>query len=202
MGVANDAHHILRRSPLSELKLESIPEPLDRSFALERGELGAEHKVARIAKLISVRPDRQESLDCELGEHPVSLRSPSAHQADHLMVELERAWLELDSTWANVEEEAEINMDDVAFPVNHDVSIVTVLDLKDIACDGICRHRLDEVQSSFLERDGIDAAVLVDEVSKEIVDLRSAHFVARRGVGHDVNDTALKSALFHSPLKY
>ena len=83
------------------------------------------------------------------------------------------------------------NVDDVAFAVDQDVPVVSILDLEDVAHHRIGRHGLDEVQASLLELDRVLSAVLGDEEVKKVVDLRSAHLVTRGGVRHDVNDATL-----------
>lgn len=77
--------------------------------------------------------------------------------------------------------------------VDHDVSVVTVFDLQDIASNRVRRHRLNEVQSSLLERGCVDSAVFVNEVSVEIVDFGSSHLVSGCGIRYDINDSALDS---------
>ena len=66
-------------------------------------------------------------------------------------------------TWPDVEKEAEVNVDDMTFAVDHDVSVVSVLDLEDVASDGVGGHGLDEVEASTLEGDRVLPAVLGDE---------------------------------------
>ena len=83
------------------------------------------------------------------------------------------------------------NVDDVAFAVDQDVPVMSILDLKDVARHRIGRHRLDEVQAGLLELDRVLSAILGDEEVKKVVDLRSAHLVTRGGVRHDVNDATL-----------
>ena len=43
------------------------------------------------------------------------------------------------------------NVDDVAVPIYHDVAVVSVLDLQDVADQGIGRHALDEVSTGLHE---------------------------------------------------
>ena len=63
------------------------------------------------------------------------------------------------------------------FSVNHDIAVMPVLDLQDVAHHGIGRHRLDEVQAGFLELDCILATVLCNEKVEQIVDLGTSHLV-------------------------
>ena len=55
------------------------------------------------------------------------------------------------------------NMDYVTLAIDHNVSVMSILDLQDVACDGIGCHRLNEVEASPLEFDGIFSAVLRNE---------------------------------------
>ena len=65
--------------------------------------------------------------------------------------------------WPDVEEETEVDVDDVSLAVDHDVPVVSVLDLEDVAGDGVRGHGLDEVEASTLEGDRVLPAVLGDE---------------------------------------
>lgn len=87
-------------------------------------------------------------------------------------------------------------MHDVTFPIDHDVPVVSVLDLEDIACDRICRHRLNEVQSGFLEGSGVGAAVFVNEITIKVIDLGSTHFIPGCRVGHHIDHTTLFGSRF------
>lgn len=92
---------------------------------------------------------------------------------------------------ADVEQETEVDVDDVSLAVDHNVSVVTVLDLEDVAGDGVGGHGLDEVHARLLKWDCVDTTVLVDEEAEEVVDLGSAHLISRCSVGNDVDDSAL-----------
>jgi hypothetical protein len=83
------------------------------------------------------------------------------------------------------------DMNDMALPVDHDISVVSILDLEDVASDRVGGHALDEVHPRPLERNRVDRTVLVDEEAEEVVDLRSAHLVSGGRVGDDVDDSAL-----------
>ena len=85
------------------------------------------------------------------------------------------------------------DMYNMAFAVNHDVSIVSVLDLENVAHDRVRRHRLYEVKTSLLELDGVFATVLGNEEVQEVVDLRSSHLVTGGRVWDDVDNTTLKN---------
>lgn len=83
------------------------------------------------------------------------------------------------------------NMDDVPFPINHDIPIVPILDLQDVACDGVSGHGLNEVQAGSLKGHGIFPSVFRSKESKEIVDFSTTHLVSRRCVRYDINNSAL-----------
>jgi hypothetical protein len=57
-------------------------------------------------------------------------------------------------------------MYDMPIRIDHDIPIMSILDLQNIASDRVRRHRLDEVESSNLERDSVDSAVFIHKVSE------------------------------------
>ena len=67
---------------------------------------------------------------------------------------------------------------DMAITIDHDVAVVPILDLENIASHGVCSHGLDEIQSSFLEGSSIWTAIFVDEITVKVVDLGTTHFVS------------------------
>jgi len=81
----------------------------------------------------------------------------------------------------------------MALPVDHDIAVMTVLNLEYVACHGIRCHRLDEVEPCFLISDGVFSAVFCNEEALEVVNLRAAHFVSRGRIRDNVDDTALLS---------
>lgn len=108
MRIADHAHHVIRRCPFAQLQLEPLSQPLDGWFALERWQFRTEHEVRRVDELVGVRPDGEERLDGEFGKHFVTRRIASAHDCNHLVVELERVGLELDPARPDVKEEAKV----------------------------------------------------------------------------------------------
>lgn len=70
------------------------------------------------------------------------------------------------------------NVDNVTVSIDHNIAVVPVLDLKNIASYRICRHRLNEVQASFLEQNAIFASVLRSEKTNQIVYFCPAHLIA------------------------
>jgi hypothetical protein len=62
-----------------------------------------------------------------------------------LLSQLKTQGLEVQIAWAVGEEEAEVNMDHVAFRVEQDISIVTVFDLEQVAEQTVASHGAHEV---------------------------------------------------------
>lgn len=83
-------------------------------------------------------------------------------------------------------------MDYMSMSIDHDIPIMSVLDLKDIAGHRVCCHGLDEVQSGFLELYGVGAAVAGHEKCEEVIDFGATHFISRRCIRYNVNDSTLK----------
>ena len=79
----------------------------------------------------------------------------------------------------------------MTFSVDHDIAVVSVLDLQNIAGHRVRRHRLDEIQTGSLELYRVLATVLGDKEVEKIVDLCTPHLVSRRGIRYDINDTTL-----------
>ncbi len=80
----------------------------------------------------------------------------------------------------------------MTFPVNHDVSIVPILNLQDIARNGIRSHGLYEVHTRFLERDRVLTAILGNEKVEQVINFRTTHLIPRCRIRHDVNNTTLR----------
>lgn len=59
--------------------------------------------------------------------------------------------------------ETQTDMNNVSLSVDHDVSVVAILDLQDVTCDRVRSHGLDEVQARALERDGVLSSIFSDE---------------------------------------
>lgn len=54
-------------------------------------------------------------------------------------------------------------MYNMAFTVNHDIAVVTIFDLEDIASNRVCSHGLNEIQPCFLEGNCVGSSILRDE---------------------------------------
>lgn len=82
-------------------------------------------------------------------------------------------------------------MYDVSFSIDHDVTIVTVLDLQDITRHRVRRHRLDEVKTSSLKGDSFFSSIFGNEEVEKVVNFGATHFIPRGGVRYHVDHTAL-----------
>lgn len=135
--------------------------------------------------------------DCQIGLHGLSdekliglcLVVPT-HDVNELLGQFEIGALKA-HVFARgpIEDEPEIDVDDVAPIIDHDVAIVSVLDLKDVANHRIGREGFYEVEPCKLEF----IAVLVPELFEEIlvqIDLKGlAQLISRVGVRYTLNDT-------------
>lgn len=97
MRVLDDGHHIIGSMAFAEPEREAVAQSANRGFALEAGKARVQHELHGRDKLGSVWAQSQESGDAELLEEGIALRVASAHQHDHFVIQLERAWLELDA---------------------------------------------------------------------------------------------------------
>lgn len=100
VGVLDDSDHVICGCFLAQLQLEPISQSFDRGFSLEGWQAGSQHEMHGVHELIRVWSDGQERLDREFAEHAEALTVAPAHQSDHLVVELETIWLELDTSRA------------------------------------------------------------------------------------------------------
>jgi hypothetical protein len=116
------------------------------------------------------------------------------HQDHHLVTELERVGLELDPARTDVEQEPKVDVRDATAAVDHNVAVVPVLDLDDVAQERVRRHGLDKVGPGALKVGRLDGSELHREERQEVVDLGSAHFVTRGRVRNDIDDTALSDS--------
>ena len=116
---------------------ESVLQISDRLLAaLEAWEvvLAEEHHFNDYDDLFCVLLQCQEAVLHQLTVFAEVLRPVAAKYLDLLRRELERGLLELDAlAWRIRQEEPKVNVHYVAFNVDHDVSVVSVLDLQDVA---------------------------------------------------------------------
>jgi len=68
-------------------------------------------------------------------------------------------------------------MNNMTLSVNHDISVMPVLDLEDVASDRVRSHRLNEVQPGLLEGDRMLSTIFADEEIEQVVNLCPSHLV-------------------------
>lgn len=113
----------------------------------------------------------------------------AAENLDLLGCELERGLLELDALARRVrQEEAEVDVHDVAFNVDHDVPIVPVLDLQDVAQKRVGRQRLAKILPSQFVGPAPRGAKLVSEVVDDADVFASQLFLDARDAERIVAD--------------
>ncbi len=111
-----------------------------------------EHHLNEFDDLVGVLLDGEEAESHQLAELAELLRLDSSKHLNHFSGQLEGCLLEFQTLARGVrEQEAEIDVHDVPGDVDHDVPIVAVLDLKDVAYQGVGGERLAKVVACFLE---------------------------------------------------
>lgn len=157
---------------------------------LEAGQARVQHGDDNVRQVFAVLSGSQKGLDAELLEPPVRLRVCGAtHDRNHFLCQLERSTLKLDATRGNVEAETKVDVQNMTCVINHNVSVVTILELKEVGDDAVGCHTLDKVVAGFLESNGILAAVLGDKVVVETIHGFTTKHVAGYRVWQDVDDT-------------
>ena len=126
--------------------------------------LSKEHHLDEEDDFLSVLLQSHESLLHQLTELVEAVAVVSTEHFHLLLSQLEWSLLELDSFARGVgEEEAKVDVHDMAFDIQHDVSVVPVLDLEDVAHETVGGERAAKVGSSLLERPCLLASKLVQE---------------------------------------
>jgi len=105
-----------------------------------------EHHLNKLDDLIRMFLDGHEAEAHLLTELLEPLVLDASKDFNHFTSQLERCLLKLNAfAWRVGEKEAEVNVHDVAFDVDQDVPIVTVLDLENVADQGVSCERPTEV---------------------------------------------------------
>lgn len=79
----------------------------------------------------------------------------------------------------------------MSLSVNHDVAVMPILNLQNVACNRICGHGLNEIEASFLEWDCILTTILGDEETQQIIDFSPTHLIPRSSIRNYINNTTL-----------
>lgn len=90
------------------------------------------HRQYNVRQLVNILPRSQESFDAEFFESSKRLGTGrAAHDCHHLGREFERRTFEFDSSWSYIKAKAEIDVQNVSSVVDHDISIVSILELEE-----------------------------------------------------------------------
>lgn len=136
-----------------------------------------EHHLDDDDDLLCVLLERKEALLHQFSVLAEVLRPIAAEDLDLLRRQLERSLFELDAlSWRIRQEEAEVDVHDVALDVDHDVAVVPVLDLENVAYERIGSQRLAEVLTRGLVGLATRGAELVAEVVDDAYLLSSELF--------------------------
>jgi len=189
-----------QHSSLTHSRCESISQPFNRTLSLERRTSGVEHRPNRVNEVVGVRPQSEERLDGQMLEHAITLlsvtlfkkrRECSSLQAVVIQNRWEN-WQKGTRLWIDMLQESEIcnagqrarnhrqrqashtDVDYVALSVDHNISIVPIFDLKDVASDRVRSHRLNEVQSGLLEGDRMFSTKIPPLGNAEVVHYKVA----------------------------
>ena len=83
-------------------------------------------------------------------------------------------------------------MHDMALSIDHDIPIMSILDVQYVARNRVRSHRLDKVQTSLLKRHALWVPIFrFEESNTKIIDLGSTHLISRGSIRNDVDETAL-----------
>lgn len=142
--------------------------------------------------MLLVLPHHQECLDHQVQVQAERLTvDRPAHDFDHLLSQLEFGTFELHIPGrGDIEDKAEINVDEVALVVDEDVAVMPVLYLQDVRDNRVGRLRLYEIVAGLLEIQVVFRAEFVDEVLVQRLFVDLADSVSGEGVGHAFDDTA------------
>ena len=68
-------------------------------------------------------------------------------------------------------------MNYVALSVYHDIPVMPVLNLEDVASNRVCSHRLNEIQPGLLEGNRMFSTIFSDEEIEQVIDLGSSYLI-------------------------
>lgn len=87
-------------------------------------------------------------------------------------------------------------MDDMPIAIDHDVAVMPILDLQDVASHRISRHRLDEVETSLLEGDSVLSAIFCHKKVQQVIHFGTPHLIPGCRVWYHIDHTALHVDVF------
>lgn len=114
-----------------------------------------------------------------------------SHNVDEFLGQLEIGTLET-HVFARgpIENETEIDVDDVTPIIYHDVSIVSVLNLQDVADNGVCRKGFDKVKPCKFELTAMLTPKSLQEILVQIYLKRLSKLVSRVRIGHALDNSS------------
>ena len=164
----------------------------------EAGQSGVQHELDQIDEGVGVGSDHHVGLDTQLHE-PFELRRLhlASHDIDELLGQLHVGLEGHVTPGAALEHEAEVDVDDVALLVHHDVAVVSVLDLQQELEDAVSRHGGDEVPPGGLESRGGFVSVFLEKVGVEVGVRLPAQLVPGLGVRDALDDATARLGGHH-----
>ena len=103
------------------------------------------HQLYDINNMSLESPYKEKSFNTKVLVEKEMLRIESAHNGNHFFSEFEVGIFKSEVvSWGNIENEAEVDVDDVATFIDEYVAVMPVFDLENVADDGVACLRLDE----------------------------------------------------------
>ena len=149
----NMALRFLESHPLSSGKDSVLQVPNQGTATNEARQitLSHEHHLHKNYEFLSVLLESTETSCHSCSEISKLIRFRSTHHINHLLGQLEWSCFKFHSLSGCVwEQETEVNMTNVPFNVDHDIFIVPVFNLKDVANERICSKRIGEIFDGLL----------------------------------------------------
>lgn len=115
----------------------------------------------------------------------------TSHDLDHFLSQFEISRLEFHiSSRTDVKYKTEINVDDVSFFADEDVSIMSILNLQHVTNDAVSSLTLDEVLPRYLVIYRIWEPVLINEIFIEATPVSFAHLISTDWIRYHLNYTS------------
>jgi len=179
VGGVNDLLEVPRRLHVVLLKDKAVLQ-VPHGILCEAVEIALQHELDQVQDLLMVLSDCKKPFNRQVHVELESLTlSMAIHYHDHLLRQLEVRLFELHvPAGRDVEDEAEVDVDDMARVVDQDVPVVAVLYLQKVADDGIRGLALDEVFLRSLVVLGVLCAEFANEMLVEVAPVNLANLVA------------------------
>lgn len=139
---------IRRVQPLTtrEQPLLQVPDQLSSTNEARQITLTHQHHLHQDDDLLGVRLQCHKSTRHARPEVPELVRVLSTQHVQHLLCELKWRRLKLHALARSIaQQKSKINMQNVSFNINHNVTVVSVLNLQDVAHQGIGSQTVAEI---------------------------------------------------------